>query len=71
MKSKLTLPFQEYYLWPRPYGDYAREVMEILSSEARNPGHFLRSMILHEFPSVLKEYAYFLLKEGATMSLYL
>eukprot|EP00026_Physarum_polycephalum_P000658 Phypoly_transcript_00659.p1 GENE.Phypoly_transcript_00659~~Phypoly_transcript_00659.p1 ORF type:complete len:1330 (+),score=180.08 Phypoly_transcript_00659:190-4179(+) len=53
--SALSL-LKPYYLWPRPYGDYAREVMQILSSEARNPGHSLRSMILREFPNVVRDH---------------
>ncbi|GAM17667.1 hypothetical protein SAMD00019534_008420 [Acytostelium subglobosum LB1] len=42
-----------YYLWPRPFCDLAKEILEILSIEYQCPGSFIRTMLSHEVPSVM------------------
>eukprot|EP01117_Protostelium_nocturnum_P004928 TRINITY_DN1785_c0_g3_i1.p1 TRINITY_DN1785_c0_g3~~TRINITY_DN1785_c0_g3_i1.p1 ORF type:complete len:841 (-),score=305.99 TRINITY_DN1785_c0_g3_i1:168-2690(-) len=41
---------KSFYLWPSPHGDYARELMQILSIEAKAPGTAFRKAIIDENP---------------------
>lgn len=66
---KLTLGIiKNYYLWPRPYGDVARDLLQLLTLELKAPGIIfiifiifllnkgttLRKMIFEENPDLLK-----------------
>ncbi|PRP80063.1 hypothetical protein PROFUN_10746 [Planoprotostelium fungivorum] len=41
-----------FYLWPSPIGDYARELLQCLSLEAKIPGYTLRKQILADYPQI-------------------
>lgn len=49
---------KNYYLWPRPFGDFARSVLEVITLEARSPGAPLRNQILRDYPMLLKDAFY-------------
>eukprot|EP01113_Clastostelium_recurvatum_P023155 TRINITY_DN2767_c2_g1_i2.p1 TRINITY_DN2767_c2_g1~~TRINITY_DN2767_c2_g1_i2.p1 ORF type:complete len:942 (-),score=292.73 TRINITY_DN2767_c2_g1_i2:45-2669(-) len=51
LSQALTL-VKNYYLWPRPYGDFAREVLPVLTMEAKSPGSVMRALIFQETPSL-------------------
>lgn len=42
-----------YYIWPRPFSDAAREVIEVASIELKSPGTALRTTMLEETPSLV------------------
>lgn len=42
-----------YYIWPRPYSDAAREVIEVASIELKSPGTALRTTMMEETPSLV------------------
>ncbi|KYQ92764.1 hypothetical protein DLAC_05341 [Tieghemostelium lacteum] len=43
---------KNYFLWPKPYCDFARELLEILSIEEKCPGSYFRSVLSLEVPSL-------------------
>ena len=45
---------KSYYLWPRPYGDVARDVLQLMSIELKAPGEALRKKLIEENPDILK-----------------
>mmetsp|Transcript_21886 Transcript_21886/g.30594 ORF Transcript_21886/g.30594 Transcript_21886/m.30594 type:complete len:867 (+) Transcript_21886:249-2849(+) len=45
---------KSYYLWPRPYGDVARDVLQLMSIELKAPGESLRKKLIEENPDILK-----------------
>jgi hypothetical protein len=45
---------KSYYLWPKPYGDVARDVLQLLTIEMKSPCAALRRRIIEENPELLK-----------------
>lgn len=43
-----------YYMWPRPYGDVARDILQLLTIEQKAPGTTLRQRLLEENPELIK-----------------
>lgn len=39
---------QQFYLWPCPYGNVAREILQILHNEIMSPGFTMRQQLLRE-----------------------
>ena len=42
-----------YYIWPRPFSDAAREVIEVASIELKSPGTAVRTTMMEETPSLV------------------
>eukprot|EP01119_Soliformovum_irregulare_P008913 TRINITY_DN2200_c0_g1_i3.p1 TRINITY_DN2200_c0_g1~~TRINITY_DN2200_c0_g1_i3.p1 ORF type:complete len:847 (-),score=229.92 TRINITY_DN2200_c0_g1_i3:85-2625(-) len=45
---------KNYYLWPRPYGDVAREVLQMLTMETKSPGFAMRKRMATENPDLIR-----------------
>jgi len=43
-----------YYLWPRPYSDVARDVLQMLTIELKSPGATMRKILIEENPDLIK-----------------
>lgn len=43
-----------YYLWPKPVGEVARELLQELTIEKKSPGHAMRQQFLEENPELLR-----------------
>lgn len=46
--TKTTAVLQQFYLWPCPFSNVAREVLLLLQKEALAPGHAMRQRLLNE-----------------------
>jgi len=42
-----------YYIWPRPYSDAARELLEVAAVEYKSPGTALRTTLMEENPALV------------------
>lgn len=42
----------QYYIWPRPFADCARDVLELLSLEIKAPGAAFRSRFIEEIAAL-------------------
>ncbi|EGG14338.1 hypothetical protein DFA_12108 [Cavenderia fasciculata] len=51
LQSAMSI-IKTFYLWPRPYCDFVKEILEILSLEYRCPGAYFRTILSSEFPSI-------------------
>jgi hypothetical protein len=51
--SRITAAVTPYYIWPRPYSDAAREVIEVAACETRSPGTALRTTLMEENPALV------------------
>lgn len=49
---KLVERVTKFYLWPQPYSDCARDLLELLNVEIKSPGTAMRARIHEESPSV-------------------
>jgi hypothetical protein len=49
--SRISTVVTSYYIWPRPYSDAARDVLEIVAVEIRAPGTTLRTTLMEENPN--------------------
>eukprot|EP01114_Cavostelium_apophysatum_P010369 TRINITY_DN2400_c0_g1_i3.p1 TRINITY_DN2400_c0_g1~~TRINITY_DN2400_c0_g1_i3.p1 ORF type:complete len:869 (+),score=260.87 TRINITY_DN2400_c0_g1_i3:249-2855(+) len=45
---------KSYYLWPLPFGDVARDVLQMLTIEMKAPGTAMRKRMTEENPELLK-----------------
>ncbi len=43
-----------YYMWPKPVGEVARELMQAITVEKKSPGHAMRQQFLEENPELLR-----------------
>jgi len=43
---------KQYYIWPKPYCDYTRDILELLSAELKAPGVGFRSRFVEEIPEL-------------------
>jgi hypothetical protein len=41
-------------LWPRPYSDVARDVLQMLTIELKSPGAAMRKVLMEENPDLIK-----------------
>lgn len=47
---------KQYYLWPCPYGDVAKELLNLLSVELKSAGSGMRELFVEENPELEKGY---------------
>jgi hypothetical protein len=47
---------KQYYLWPCPYGDVAKELLNLLSVELKSAGSGMRELFIEENPELEKGY---------------
>ena len=44
---------RKYYLWPIPYSNLARDILQLLTLEKKAPGHGLREQFYAEHPQLV------------------
>eukprot|EP01087_Luapelamoeba_hula_P015668 TRINITY_DN4701_c0_g1_i1.p1 TRINITY_DN4701_c0_g1~~TRINITY_DN4701_c0_g1_i1.p1 ORF type:complete len:949 (+),score=126.79 TRINITY_DN4701_c0_g1_i1:71-2848(+) len=47
---------RSYYLWPCPYGDVAKDMLQLLTVELKSPGSALRAKFVEENPELERGY---------------
>ena len=53
--SMFSLIRKKYYIWPKPYSNVAKDVLQMLSIENMCPGHHLRARFLRQHPAILSK----------------
>lgn len=48
------LVVKPYYLWPKPYCDVARDILQMLTIELKSPGAAIRKVLLEENPDLVR-----------------
>ena len=46
---------RKYFLWPKPYSDLAKDILQLLTVEKKAPGHGLREQIYSEIPQLISD----------------
>jgi hypothetical protein len=54
--AELISAIKHYYLWPRPISDTARDMLQMLSVEVKNPGFSMRTRLFEEVPELTRGY---------------
>eukprot|EP00029_Vermamoeba_vermiformis_P005153 TRINITY_DN1713_c0_g1_i1.p1 TRINITY_DN1713_c0_g1~~TRINITY_DN1713_c0_g1_i1.p1 ORF type:complete len:838 (+),score=124.72 TRINITY_DN1713_c0_g1_i1:87-2600(+) len=53
LMKKALERLKQYYLWPKPYSEYAKDVLDLITLEIRAPGAGYRSRFVEEFPHLV------------------
>jgi len=53
VSASFTLLQRKHYLWPKPYSDEAREILQLLTIEQKAAGNALRSLFFQEIPEII------------------